>query len=87
MSHSCVPQHPPHRIDTSLSQLVCLCSQIHISCTNYPSLHSQLAHAEKKGIEEAGGEVVIFQVPETLSPEVLEKMHAAPKYVSNASHH
>lgn len=36
----------------------------------------QLAEAEKKGIEKAGGTVDLFQIPETLSPEVLTKMHA-----------
>jgi len=39
----------------------------------------QLAEAEKKGIEEAGGSVTLFQVEETLSDEVLAKMHAPPK--------
>jgi len=38
-----------------------------------------LAEAEKKGIEKAGGSVDIFQVPETLPEEVLQKMYAAPK--------
>jgi len=37
---------------------------------------AQLVEAEKKGIEEAGGTVDIFQVEETLSQEVKEKMHA-----------
>ncbi|KAL2314707.1 P25 protein [Schizosaccharomyces pombe] len=39
----------------------------------------KLAEAEKAGIEKAGGKAVIYQFPETLSPEILEKMHAAPK--------
>ena len=39
----------------------------------------KLAKAEKKGIEEAGGQADLFQIPETLPKEVLEKMHAAPK--------
>lgn len=39
----------------------------------------QLAEAEKKGIEKAGGTADIYQLPETLAPEVLEKMHAPPK--------
>ena len=39
----------------------------------------QLAEAEKKGIEEAGGTADLFQIPETLSDEVLAKMHAPPK--------
>jgi len=39
----------------------------------------QLAEAEKRGIEAAGGTVKIFQVAETLSEEVLAKMHAPPK--------
>jgi NAD(P)H dehydrogenase (quinone) len=39
----------------------------------------QLAEAEKKGIEKAGGTADIFQLPETLSDEVLGKMHAPPK--------
>jgi len=38
-----------------------------------------LALAEKKGIEAAGGEATIYQLPETLSEEVLGKMHAPPK--------
>ncbi|KAL1603556.1 flavodoxin-like fold protein [Paraconiothyrium brasiliense] len=39
----------------------------------------QLAEAEKKGIEEAGGSVTLFQVAETLPDDVLAKMHAPPK--------
>lgn len=38
-----------------------------------------LAEEVKKGIEEAGGTTEILQVPETLSDEVLTKMHAPPK--------
>ncbi|KAK9484881.1 flavoprotein-like protein [Lipomyces starkeyi] len=38
-----------------------------------------LAEAEKVGIEKAGGTATIYQVPETLSPEILAKMHAPPK--------
>ncbi|CAK7896032.1 hypothetical protein CAAN1_05S06348 [[Candida] anglica] len=38
-----------------------------------------LAETVKKGVESAGGVADIFQVPETLSDEVLAKMHAAPK--------
>ncbi|KAF2468253.1 flavo protein WrbA [Lindgomyces ingoldianus] len=38
-----------------------------------------LAEAEKKGIEEAGGSATLFQLPETLSDEVLGKMYAPPK--------
>jgi len=40
---------------------------------------AKLAEAEKKGIEEAGGEADIYQVAETLPEEVLAKMHAPPK--------
>ncbi|KAJ5807934.1 NADH-quinone oxidoreductase [Penicillium riverlandense] len=40
---------------------------------------AKLAEAEKKGIESAGGKVDLFQVAETLSDEVLAKMHAPPK--------
>ncbi|KAH3687357.1 hypothetical protein WICPIJ_001634 [Wickerhamomyces pijperi] len=40
---------------------------------------STVAEAEKKGVEAAGGEAVIYQIPETLSEEVLAKMYAAPK--------
>ena len=32
-----------------------------------------------KGIREAGGDATLFQVPETLSDEVLQKMYAPPK--------
>jgi len=38
-----------------------------------------LAEAEKRGIEAAGGEVKLFQLAETLSDEILGKMHAPPK--------
>ncbi|CCC06283.1 hypothetical protein SMACR_00501 [Sordaria macrospora] len=39
----------------------------------------QLADAAKAGIEKAGGTADLYQVPETLSDEVLAKMHAPPK--------
>jgi len=39
----------------------------------------QLADAELKGVQEAGGDVKLFQVAETLPEEVLKKMYAAPK--------
>ncbi|KAF2013296.1 benzoquinone reductase [Aaosphaeria arxii CBS 175.79] len=39
----------------------------------------QLALAEKKGIEAAGGSVDLYQIPETLSEDVLAKMHAPAK--------
>ncbi|CAI7675999.1 unnamed protein product [Penicillium manginii] len=39
----------------------------------------KLAEAEKKGIESAGGQVDIYQIAETLSDEVLTKMHAPAK--------
>ncbi|KAF1840614.1 benzoquinone reductase [Cucurbitaria berberidis CBS 394.84] len=39
----------------------------------------QLADAELKGIKEAGGDAELFQVAETLSDDVLAKMHAPPK--------
>ncbi|KNG46570.1 benzoquinone reductase [Stemphylium lycopersici] len=39
----------------------------------------QLADAELKGIQEAGGDAKLFQVAETLPEEVLQKMYAAPK--------
>jgi len=48
----------------------------------YYSMHGhilQLAEAEAKGAAEAGAEVKITQFPETLSAEILGKMHAAPK--------
>jgi len=41
---------------------------------------AQLAEAEKRGIEAAGGTADVYQVPETLSDEVLAKMHAGPKH-------
>ncbi|KDQ60439.1 benzoquinone reductase [Jaapia argillacea MUCL 33604] len=40
---------------------------------------SKLAEAEKAGIESAGGSAEIFQIPETLSDQVLAKMRAPPK--------
>ncbi|KAH9879384.1 Minor allergen Alt a 7 [Plenodomus biglobosus] len=39
----------------------------------------QLADAELKGIQSAGGDAKLFQVAETLPEEVLQKMYAAPK--------
>ncbi|KAJ5296165.1 hypothetical protein N7508_010986 [Penicillium antarcticum] len=38
-----------------------------------------LAEAEKKGIEAAGGSADVFQIAETLSEDVLAKMHAPSK--------
>lgn len=40
---------------------------------------AQLAEAEKRGIEAAGGTATIYQIPETLPQEVLTKMHAPAK--------
>ncbi|KAI3405955.1 hypothetical protein KGF56_001174 [Candida oxycetoniae] len=40
---------------------------------------AQLAEEEKKGIEQAGGQVDIYQVPETLSDDVLKLLHAPQK--------
>ncbi|KAK9663730.1 hypothetical protein K7432_018007 [Basidiobolus ranarum] len=40
----------------------------------------ELAKSVKKGIEKSGDiEVTIYQVPETLSDEILTKLHAPPK--------
>lgn len=39
----------------------------------------KMALAVAEGARQAGAEVVIKQIPETLSDEILEKMHAAPK--------
>ncbi|KAM0351689.1 hypothetical protein ACHAPU_002699 [Fusarium lateritium] len=39
----------------------------------------QLAEAEKAGIESVGGTADLFQIPETLSDDVLAKMYAPPK--------
>ncbi|KAF3932444.1 hypothetical protein ABW19_dt0201449 [Dactylella cylindrospora] len=38
-----------------------------------------LAEKVLEGVKEAGGEATIYQVPETLSDEVLAKLHAPPK--------
>lgn len=38
-----------------------------------------MAEAVKKGVESAGGEANILQVPETLSEDILSKMGAPPK--------
>jgi NAD(P)H dehydrogenase (quinone) len=40
---------------------------------------SALSEAIARGVREAGAEVDIFQIPETLPEEVLEKMYAPPK--------
>lgn len=39
----------------------------------------KMAEAEKRGIEKAGGTVDLFQIPETLSQDVLTKMYAPAK--------
>lgn len=39
----------------------------------------QLAVAAQKAIESAGGSADIYQIPETLPSEVLQKLYAAPK--------
>lgn len=39
----------------------------------------KLAEAVKSGVQSAGGEAQIFQIQETLSEEILAKMHAPPK--------
>jgi len=44
----------------------------------YGHIH-KLAEAEKAGIEAAGGTADLYQVPETLTEDVLAKMHAPPK--------
>ncbi|KAJ7204937.1 flavoprotein-like protein [Mycena pura] len=41
---------------------------------------AKMAEAVKKGVEEAGGKVTIYQIPETLPAEVLAKMHAPAKH-------
>ncbi|KAF8157226.1 flavoprotein-like protein [Crassisporium funariophilum] len=40
---------------------------------------AKLAQAEKAGIEAAGGKADIYQIPETLTSDVLAKMHAPAK--------
>ncbi|GAM85754.1 hypothetical protein ANO11243_037620 [Dothideomycetidae sp. 11243] len=40
---------------------------------------AKLAQAEAEGIKASGGTVDLYQVPETLSTEVLGKMHAPPQ--------
>ncbi|TFK19402.1 flavo protein WrbA [Coprinopsis marcescibilis] len=40
---------------------------------------AKLAEAEKKGIEEAGGKAVIYQVPETLGEDILEMLRVPPR--------
>ncbi|KAK2747867.1 flavodoxin-like fold protein [Onygenales sp. PD_40] len=40
---------------------------------------AQMAEAEKKGVEEAGGHADIYQIAETLPEDVLKQMGAPPK--------
>lgn len=40
---------------------------------------AQLAESVKEGIEASGNKATIYQVPETLTDDVLESLHAAPK--------
>lgn len=44
----------------------------------YGHIHT-MAQSVKAGIEAAGGQADLFQIPETLSEEVLQKMHAPAK--------
>lgn len=75
---------------TPLLGLVRVCNHVpesigrrgHSSTNTHDSQYStwghirQLAEAEKKGIEKAGGTVDLYQIPETLPKEVLDKMYA-----------
>jgi NAD(P)H dehydrogenase (quinone) len=49
-----------------------------ITYSMYGHIHA-LAEAVKEGVVSAGGDATIFQVPETLSDEVLKLMHAPAK--------
>lgn len=59
------------------------------SSSNAPLIHiiywslyghiAQMAKEVAKGVEAAGGQYKIFQIKETLSDDVLAKMHAPPK--------
>ncbi|KAI5117841.1 hypothetical protein M0805_008113 [Coniferiporia weirii] len=40
---------------------------------------AKMAESVKAGVESAGGVVTIYQIPETLAPEALAKLYAAPK--------
>ncbi|EJD54787.1 1,4-benzoquinone reductase [Auricularia subglabra TFB-10046 SS5] len=40
---------------------------------------AKLAESVLAGVKEAGGDATIYQVPETLSDDILAKMHAPPK--------
>ncbi|PPR00249.1 hypothetical protein CVT24_005017 [Panaeolus cyanescens] len=40
---------------------------------------AKMAEAVKAGIASKGGDATIYQIPETLSPEILTKMHAPAK--------
>ncbi|KAF5103892.1 hypothetical protein D0Z03_000021 [Geotrichum reessii] len=40
----------------------------------------QLALSAQKGISIAGGKADLYQVPETLSPEILTRIHAPPRF-------
>jgi len=54
-------------------------------CSVFYSMYGHIATLAKhvaKGVEAAGGEVSVFQVAETLSEEVLGKMHAPAKDAS-----
>ncbi|KAM6502818.1 hypothetical protein JOM56_002795 [Amanita muscaria] len=41
--------------------------------------NAKMAEAAKQSVEKAGGQASIFQIAETLSPEILTKLHAPPK--------
>ncbi|KAF8650744.1 hypothetical protein AX16_005056 [Volvariella volvacea WC 439] len=50
-----------------------------IHCFSITVPHATVAESVKTGIETAGGKATIYQVPETLSDEILTKMHAPKK--------
>lgn len=70
-----------HSTTTTTSKTITIKMAPKVAIIIYSMYHhiAQLAEEEKKGIEAAGGQADIYQVPETLSDDVLKAMHAPAK--------
>lgn len=74
VSDSETPLPRPPQINTTMSSL-----RIAIIISSMHGHIAKMAESAKQGVEKAGGQASIFQISETLSPEILAKMHAPPK--------
>ncbi|KAJ7582570.1 flavoprotein-like protein [Mycena floridula] len=73
------PQPPPPSTSVNQVEQPTMAPKVAIVIYSMYGHIAKMAEAVKKGIESAGGQVDIYQVPETLSQEILAKMYAPPK--------